>query len=288
MFIEQETILHGRPESAIEDLYDDWARPGFDLDTDTWLVSRQGDVVAYASVVKHIPPDTYAAYGGVHPKHWGRGLGTFLFEAVERRVGEKAAGAASVRQWVDSKDAAAAVLLQRRGYEFERRFWRMDVTFEDDLVEPREIDGVTIRAFEKGRDERRADDVLEEAFAEDWGFTPRTYEQAAASRWEAKWFDPFMCLVAEGGGDLVAVCINSRRLQDGSVDDIGVLAQWRGRGIAEAMLRRSFALFKTAGLLRASLNVDSDNSTGATRLYERVGMRPGTSNDIYQARIEPD
>jgi hypothetical protein len=32
-------------------------------------------------------------------------------------------------------------------------------------------------------------------------------------------------------------------------------------------------MFAGRGLLRALLSVDAENSTGATRLYERVGMR---------------
>lgn len=285
MFVAQEMMLNGQPESTVEDLYDDWSTPGLDLDHDTWVLLRGKDIVGYSGIVKKIPPDIYAAYGAVHPSHWGRGLGSFLFEQVERRSLEKAGGSVSVRQWVDAKDEAALTLLRKRGYEFVRRFWRMDVSL-DAVAEPDPIDGVTIRTFEKGRDERRAHAVLEEAFAEHWGFTPRTFEEAAVGRWDAEWFRADMSLVAEADGDMVAACINSPRLHDGYVEDIGVLREWRGRGIAEVLLRKTFWIFKEHGLKSGSLNVDSDNSTGAMRLYERVGMVPGTSYDVYQARIE--
>ena len=46
----------------------------------------------------------------------------------------------------------------------------------------------------------------------------------------------------------------------------------RGRGIGEALLRRSFVKFYELGKLGAQLVVDSESSTGANRLYERVGM----------------
>ncbi len=59
----------------------------------------------------------------------------------------------------------------------------------------------------------------------------------------------------------------------GWVDQLGVLAPARGRGIGAALLRRSFAMFAGRGLRRALLSVDAENPTGATRLYERVGMR---------------
>lgn len=287
MFVEQEMLLNGQRESSVEDLLDDWSTPGFDIERDTFLVLHDDELAGYAAVVKKIPPDIYAAYGAVRPSHWRRGLGSFLIEAVERRVVEKAGGAASVRQWVDANDDAALSMLERRGYSFVRRFWRMDVPLDDDLREPGHIPGVVIRPFVKQQDERPSHEVLEKAFAEHWGFTPRTYEEAARGRWDAEWFHPGMSLVAEAGDDIVGVCINSRRLEDGYVEDIGVLPEWRGRGIAEALLRHSFLAFKAAGLRCGSLNVDSDNSTGAMRLYERVGMRPATSYDVYEGRVQP-
>jgi len=287
MFVEHEMLMSGQVESTVEDLYDHWTTPGVDVARDTWVVHHGDEIAAYAGIVKKIPPDTYAAYGGVRPSHHGRGLGTYLFKTVESRAVEKEGGPAAVGQWVDAKDKPAQAILQRRGYGFVRRFWRMDISLDETVPDTRDIEEVGIRPLMKGSDERVAHDVLEGAFAEHWGFTPRTYEEAAVSRWEAEWFDPKMSLVAEAGGRMVAVCINSVRNQDGYVEDIGVLREWRGRGIAEALLLRSFSIFKDAGLKTASLSVDSDNSTGAMRLYERVGMHTGTSYDVYEARIQP-
>ena len=284
MFVEQETMMNGDPESTAEDLYDDWSGPGFDMERDTWVVLHGEQVAAYAGIVKTIPPDIYVSYGGVRPSEHGKGLGTFLFESVERRARERAGGPASVRQWVDAKDAAAIAILEQRGYSFVRRFWRMDIPLSGDLPTASDPEGVTIRGFVKGQDERTAHDVLERSFTEHWGFTPKSYEQAATARWDADWFRPDLSLVAEADGQMVAVCINGPRFDDGYVEDVGVLPEWRGRGIAEALLRRSFSMFKELGFARASLNVDSDNSTGAMRLYERVGMQPGTCYDVLEGR----
>ena len=46
----------------------------------------------------------------------------------------------------------------------------------------------------------------------------------------------------------------------------------RRRGIGEALLRRSFVTLYELGKQGAQLVVDSESSTGADRLYERVGM----------------
>jgi ribosomal protein S18 acetylase RimI-like enzyme len=54
---------------------------------------------------------------------------------------------------------------------------------------------------------------------------------------------------------------------------LGVRRPWRGRGLGEALLRRSFAALHARGQRRIRLSVDAENPTGATRLYERAGMR---------------
>ena len=285
MFVESEILHNDEPESTVEDLYDDWSSPGFDIVRDTWVVFDGPELVGYAGIVKSTAPDIYSAYGGVKPSHWGRGIGTYLAGAVEHRAIEKAGGPAVVRQWVDAADETAVALFEGRGYTFVRRFWRMDVPLDNEPEAPAEIPGVSIRPFEKGRDERTAHEVLENAFAAHWGFTPKSFEQAAQARWDAEWFRADLSLVAEVDGRMVGVSINGQRLEDGYVEDLGVLPESRGRGIAEALLRTSFRMFHEVGMRRASLNVDSDNSTGAMRLYERVGMQTGTRVDIYERRV---
>jgi ribosomal protein S18 acetylase RimI-like enzyme len=57
---------------------------------------------------------------------------------------------------------------------------------------------------------------------------------------------------------------------------------WRRRGLAEALLHRSFAELYARGKRRVGLGVDADNVTGALRLYERVGMRAVRRYGIWQ------
>ena len=59
----------------------------------------------------------------------------------------------------------------------------------------------------------------------------------------------------------------------GWVSSLAVRDAWRRRGIGEALLRAAFARFRERGMTTVVLNVDRDNTTGATRLYERAGMR---------------
>ncbi len=58
----------------------------------------------------------------------------------------------------------------------------------------------------------------------------------------------------------------------GRVSAIAVRDTWRRRGIAQGLLGAAFVMFRDRGAPNVRLNVDRDNATGATHLYERAGM----------------
>ena len=64
-----------------------------------------------------------------------------------------------------------------------------------------------------------------------------------------------------------------KRFGMGWVGTLGVVPEARGAGIGRALLLRSLAEFASRGERRVGLAVDAANETGATRLYESVGMR---------------
>ncbi|HYU58389.1 MAG TPA: GNAT family N-acetyltransferase [Actinomycetota bacterium] len=80
--------------------------------------------------------------------------------------------------------------------------------------------------------------------------------------------------------------IGRRSGDRGWIAELGVRPAWRDRGIGVALLRASFARFARLGLREALLSVDSENATGATCLYERVGMRSRFRFDFYEKAIE--
>lgn len=90
------------------------------------------------------------------------------------------------------------------------------------------------------------------------------------------------------GDDCVAVCIASNRYAEhglGYVENIGVLREYRGRGIARFLLRDAFARDHSDGLNGTSLHCDATNPTGATQLYESVGMRRDQEYLAWRTRL---
>ncbi len=61
----------------------------------------------------------------------------------------------------------------------------------------------------------------------------------------------------------------------------------RRRGLGKALLLTAFNEFFDRGQRGAALGVDADSLTGATRLYESVGMHAGTKYASWEVEIRP-
>ena len=72
----------------------------------------------------------------------------------------------------------------------------------------------------------------------------------------------------------------------GWIAGLGVRRPWRRRGVARALLLRAFGQFYDRGERRVALAVDSESPTGATRLYERVGMRVAWKIVAYEKELD--
>ena len=88
-------------------------------------------------------------------------------------------------------------------------------------------------------------------------------------------------------GDEIAaatVC-DSKRFGMGWIAQVAVRPRWRRRGLGLAMLYEAFARFRRRGEALAGLGVDAQNPTGATRLYERAGMRRAWAATVYEKEL---
>ena len=105
------------------------------------------------------------------------------------------------------------------------------------------------------------------------------------------WFRPELFVLAEAAGELVGFALATAHAPEdetlGRVEELGVRRDWRGRGLASAMLAESFARLQALGRAGACLGVDSTSETGANRLYERAGMRAVKDFVVYEREIRP-
>ena len=70
------------------------------------------------------------------------------------------------------------------------------------------------------------------------------------------------------------------------VSMLGVLPQFRGRGLGRALLLTAFAEAARRGRTSVRLGVDTENGTGAPALYAGVGMTPVETIEAYEQPLD--
>src|SRR5258706_16411175 len=68
----------------------------------------------------------------------------------------------------------------------------------------------------------------------------------------------------------------------GYTEFISVRRPWRRRGLARALIAASFPLLRARGMTEAALGVDTENVTGALRVYEGCGFVPVSRSTVYR------
>ena len=266
-----------------------WNRSDFDLATDAWVIVDGADsIVGYGQIMRQ-EPSVVGSWGIVHPAQRGRGLGPRLLERIEERADHLLAGLADprFRHAINAGDQAAASMLRLAGLHPVRHFWHMGIDLEGTVDPGRVPDQIEIGGIEPATDLQAMHAVLAEAFAEDWGYHPDPFDRWAEDYASGPNYDPTLWLMARDGRAAVGALTANVSGDHGWVGEIGVLATHRGRGIAGALLRRSFGTFAARGVGRAMLAVDAENPTGATALYERVGMRIIKRWDLWERTTNP-
>jgi ribosomal protein S18 acetylase RimI-like enzyme len=177
-----------------------------------------------------------------------------------------------------------AVVAEARGYDKRRESLTMEIAF-DDPPDDGEFGGLEARTY-TDRDRDAVIAALNDAFSEDpfWQeVTPASFDVRFLGR---HGFDPTLWFLAWDGDELAGFALDYPEFGTdaalGLVQWLGVRKPWRRRGLAEALLRRSFAELYGRGKHRIGLGVDAQNVTGALRVYERIGMQMTRRYGIWQ------
>lgn len=281
--------VYGDSDWTEAELREEWE--GLDLATDAWAAFDDGRLVGLMHVYDR-RGGRVLADGYVHPECTGRGIGTLLLEAAEQRALEldtevPADEALTIETAHLVGDPTAALLLEGRHYARVRTFLRMVADLRGGTPAPLWPTGTELRAFEPERHGRLVQATIDEAFTDEWGYERREYDEWRRRMFDVESFDPELCPVAWDGDEIAAVSVNyAKRNGDwGWIGTVAVRPAWRRRGLGLALLRESFRRFTDRGERTAALGVDSENPTGATRLYERAGMRELWRADVWRKEL---
>jgi len=218
------------------------------------------------------------------PAH-GALLGPLLARGLDAARRLRGEGEWRVDTAAFAQDATSIAAITAAGFGPKRRFWKMEADLAGQSPEdPPPPPGVTRTVAVTEEDFRLLHRIDQVSFADHFDFAPHPYEEwmpwftdrrdARPDLWWLAWLD----------GEPVGLCMgDDRRAGDGEayVRVLGVIPSARGRGIATWLLLSAFAQAAREGRTAVALNVDSDNTTGAVGLYERVGMRATEVVDLY-------
>ncbi|HSL43308.1 MAG TPA: GNAT family N-acetyltransferase [Anaerolineales bacterium] len=276
-----------------EELKHEWEAPEFKLERDAFLVeTADGRIVGFEEFNNGHKHAILHTDGYVHPEFKGRGIGTMLLRTIEKRALEQLPLAepdvrVSLRSGIDNRDPASHELHHNEGYQPLRYHWRMEIMLDGPPAEPKLPEGIELRPFVKGEHDVAVWQSQNEAWRDHWGSHDITLEEWMRSRFDDPEFDSTLWKVAWDGNEVAGFSLNRYRMGIGWIRTLGVRRPWRKRGLGEALLLHSFGEFYKRGMKTIGLGVDAQNPTGATRLYQKVGMYVASEFVTYEKELRP-
>ena len=279
-----------------QELDEEFSFPYVDRMRDVFCAVDDGEVVGYAHTYFVDSTELEVKcfiFGGTHPDHTSRGIGTALTNlAVERAQELLATGteglprrlrAVSISGQDDSEQ-----LLGSLGFTPVRWFSEMSRPLEDlpALVTP---EGITIKPWDTSRSAELRD-AKNAAFEDHWGSTPTAPEGwiQMTEGWGSR---PDVSYMAVDGEDRIVGLLLTHRYPDddillggsyGWIDKIATVRRMRGRGVASALIARALHAYAEQGWTHGAIDVDADNPSGAFGLYGSLGFVPFRGTVIHE------
>ncbi len=292
VILEGEAAVVDTPDTTADDVVHLLTVSSTDRERTVFLVGDDGDVVGLLRLDKD--PFEQVTQLDVITLPWpqsrelrAEALALGLQGAREHRD-EAGSSAWKARAGMYVQDTAFGEVLTGAGMVPARRFFQMSIDASSPEIPdtmPLLPDGVEILARDDDEFRRTVYELDRVAFAEHWGYADYPYPEWIEHMTASPSFDPSDWWLATVDGVPAGICLlsNSRaELGEGYVGILGVLKEFRGRGIARLLLRRAFVHYRELGRRAIALGVDATNTTGAVALYEKVGMRPALVFEVYE------
>lgn len=260
---------------------------GEKIETNTLAcLTADEELAAIAFVFTRPGEDEFSAMfdGMVHVDHRGQGLGSHILDWVEGRAREEYEASAQERPLVLHTSCADHLadridLFTGHGFKAARYAYKMERDLTLPIPEEPLPAGLDLRVWTEAYDQTLME-AFNVAFHGQWG-VPQMDEVLWRQLFTGvPQFKGDSTYLAMDGESIAGFCINwidqtkneERGVREGWIEAVGVIPEWRGKGLASALLSQSLRNFFAAGMERAALDVDTQNPTGALRLYEKLGF----------------
>jgi GNAT superfamily N-acetyltransferase len=289
--------LVGREQSEPSDFVMSWEAPDFDKEASIRLLFTNDDqLVGYGFVSDHSEPYVRLGVGvRVHPEFRGKSIGKAVLTWAEARIRPTIKKAPEGTQVIMSsgcnqKDEYSKKLFEDYGMEIIRHFFQMEIEFDGPPAKPVIPQGIIIRPYNIETEIEAMGVAYLDSFRDHFGFTEMPIDKLVEyiQHMIAKdpYYDPELWMLAIDGDEIAGLVICSPKTTEdpemGFVGILGVRRPWRKRGLGLALLQHAFGELYQRGSKRVGLGVDASSLTGATRLYEKAGMKVTRQYDTYQ------
>lgn len=269
---------------------------------DMFFVEINGTAVGFCRCQWHERTDgvrTYEHYEYLVPECRGRGLRHMMLRENERRLREVAKGhpresGKFFEVHTNSAENHLKSLVEGEGYRPFRYTLLMVRPSLDHIPSTTLPEGLDVRPVEPAH-YRAIIGAAQEAFREEPNFTEESWtEKGLKALSESPEFRPEIWQVAWDDDEVAGAVLNyifpeeNKKLKRnwGWTAAIFVRRPYRSRGLASALIARSFELLRKEGVSEAALMVDSENPSGANRLYERMGFRLFSRYTAYRKTLD--
>jgi mycothiol synthase len=302
MFNRWSRSVIGRDEvTDVQAIRNEWVSPNFDPADNIRLVfAPNGQLAGYIEVWTTAKPLVHPwVWGRVDPDFEDKSIGTYLMQWAEQRALRELPQVPAELRFAPRVGTLREAnkpkkLFEDMGYSHIRSSYHMLIEMDTPVPEAEFPEGIVLRTYVPGVDAAAVYQAVEDSFQDHFGFVPEPFDeglQRFKHFWESEGFDPTLYFIAMDGDQIAGINLCLPHSFDdvdmGWVGTLGVLRQWRKRGLGLALLRHSFNEFYRRGKRKVGLGVDAQNLTGALHLYESAGMHVQQAFDQYEKELRP-
>lgn len=288
--------------TTVEDLSGQFEKPeDFDPRTDVLIVEADGQIIGVSRVSLQERKNALRAYNHsveLLPGWRGKGMRERLFryneEYIRTRAKKDGIGSTNVYElWAGDTENEWKSIVQTNGYHPVQHVLDM-VRKLDDIPDMPLPEGFEIRPVtpEHYSMIQQAD---KESSMQDWDFRHEDWTEERFHHFIASTGSrPDLWQVAWKGDTIAGMVLNYILKEEneqfdrkrGHTEHVSVRQQFRGRGLARALLAHSFRVLKENGMEEAALGMEVENPHDPLRLYQGMGFKIELHLTWYQKPVD--
>jgi GNAT superfamily N-acetyltransferase len=200
---------------------------------------------------------------------------------------------------VFESESNAIQLFVDSGYVKVREWVHMVLEMDEPFAAPSLPSGLTLREMDLDNDWDIVGPAMDEAFADHWGAIQTSLLNAAPVEEQEDEEDapsddsfsnaPRYCFIALDGDRVAGGILCNAKLVEwtdtGRVGSVFVRAEYRRRGVGQALMKTAFNTFWNNDSRRVILDTDSESFSQSTKFYGDLGMKVYRREFLFEKQI---